>query len=329
MSANIQSRKWFLTINNPQTAGLTHEVILDKISTLCSIQYLCMADEVGEMGTYHTHIYIYSSSNIRFNTIKRLFPVANIEKAYGSSQQNRDYVRKEGKYADSKKAETTVEGTFYEMGEYPENEATENHPGAMALIDLLKSGVSIKDIVLSMPEYALKVGNLEKLKTHIDEQFLECTRDVFVTYIYDKNDNFNLKQLLEDEGYKNVCCICEYPDGKGLFDAYNGQNVLVLTEFEGQIPINAIIHYLDGLPIFLPARFYNRVACYSKVYIISRCPLDILYKSSSVQWRFLSMIDKYIDMNDDTKNYKTEKMIKIGEHTNEEKHFDKYLLRKR
>ena len=39
----MQSRKWQLTIDNPQDHGMTH-------------------DEIGASGTHHTHVYLYSSS---------------------------------------------------------------------------------------------------------------------------------------------------------------------------------------------------------------------------------------------------------------------------
>ena len=102
---NSQSRKWNITINNPETVGLNHKAIVEKLKLFCP-RYYCLADEIATTGTPHTHIFLLSDSPIRFSTIKNRLPVAHIERAYGSAQDNRDYVRKGGKWADSDKAET-------------------------------------------------------------------------------------------------------------------------------------------------------------------------------------------------------------------------------
>ncbi len=121
-----QSRKWLLTINNPQDHGMTHDVIIDRAQKF-NPDYFCMADEIGESGTYHTHVFLYSSSPMRFGTVKKRFPTAHIDKANGTAEDNRAYIRKEGKWAETRKSETSVEGTFKEFGELPD-EATEKSP---------------------------------------------------------------------------------------------------------------------------------------------------------------------------------------------------------
>ena len=98
----MQSRKYNMTINNPLPKGLTHEQIKNLLLTLKSLAYYCMSDEIAN--SHHTHIYVYFSSPVRFTTLKKRFPQAHIEKAYGTSCENRDYVFKEGKWThDAKK----------------------------------------------------------------------------------------------------------------------------------------------------------------------------------------------------------------------------------
>ena len=104
MGNNSQSRKWSLVINNPLEAGLDHTAISEKLH-LFSPDYYCMADEIATTGTYHTHVFFYAPSPSRFSTVKRRFPIAHIEKAYGSVQENRSYLRKDGRWADTDKAE--------------------------------------------------------------------------------------------------------------------------------------------------------------------------------------------------------------------------------
>lgn len=72
MAANPQSRKWMLTINNPQDCGLDHSGMQRLLSLFC-LDYFCLADEIATTGTFHTHIFIYSKSPIRFSTLKKRF----------------------------------------------------------------------------------------------------------------------------------------------------------------------------------------------------------------------------------------------------------------
>lgn len=58
---------------------------------------------------------------MRFSTVKNLFDTAHIEAAHGSSQENRNYVSKEGKWANDIKHGTKIDGTFEEFGEIPED----------------------------------------------------------------------------------------------------------------------------------------------------------------------------------------------------------------
>lgn len=51
----------------------------------------------------------------------------------------------------------------------------------------------------------------------------------------------------------------------------------MLEEFHSQIPIAAMLNYLDIYPLTLPARYTDRVACYTTVYITSNVPLSEQY----------------------------------------------------
>ena len=80
------------------------------------------------------HIFIYSKSPIRFSTLKNRFPVAHIDKANGSVTENRDYLRKEGKWQGSDKEQTNLIDTFEEVGNVPKP-VDENSPDMSALIE--------------------------------------------------------------------------------------------------------------------------------------------------------------------------------------------------
>ena len=67
------------------------------------------------------------------------------------------------------------------------------------------------------------------------------------------------------------------------FDQYQGQDILVFDEFTSQVPLSDMLNYLDRYPLMLPARYADRAACYTKVYIISNLPLTEQYKGEQAR----------------------------------------------
>ena len=45
-----------------------------------------------------------------------------------------------------------------------------------------------------------------------------------------------------------------------------------------------MLNYLDGYPLELPCRFYNKYACYTKVYIITNVPIGQQYPSVQLDY---------------------------------------------
>ena len=119
VDTDSRTRKWLITINNPQEKGYTHDWIKEILGSLKQVVYWCMADEIGEEGTYHTHLFVAFSNAVRFSTIKKKFDGGHFDMCRGTSQQNRDYVFKEGEHAKGKKAETHLRETREEYGHMP------------------------------------------------------------------------------------------------------------------------------------------------------------------------------------------------------------------
>ena len=273
-----QSRKWLLTINNPQDHGMSHDEIIDRAQKF-NPDYMCMADEIGESGTYHTHLFLYSSSPMRFGTVKKRFPTAHIDRANGTVQDNRAYIRKEGKWADTDKSETRVEGTFKEFGELPD-EASEKSPKYAKLLQCVKEGMSNKEILAIDPSFAFHLEHIDKLRQDIRfEKYLTENRFIKVHYLWGDSGTGKTRSIFEKHPAEEICRITHYPArGNVQFDAYKGQSVLVFEEFHSEIPISMMLNLLDIYPLMLPARYHDRIACYLTVYITSNIPLEEQYK---------------------------------------------------
>lgn len=278
MNYDPQSVKWTLSINNPRDYGFTRERLLDLLNQL-SPTYFVITDEIGEEGTPHTHIYLQRNSNLRFSTIKRKFPTAHIERAYGSAKQNRDYLAKDGKWVNTEKAKTSVEGSFYEWGNLP-TEQEERSPAMSALLQALKDGLTTTEIIESFPQFGFKVKEIELLRETLrHEKFHKEKRPVHVIYLFGASGAGKTRSIYEAHGAENICRVTDYSGPNGVrFDAYHGQSVIVFEEFHSQIPIENMLNYLDIYPLMLPARYSGRVACYTTVYITSNLSLEEQYE---------------------------------------------------
>lgn len=275
MQKDSQSRKWQITINNPLEKGYTHEKIQEILGQFKSIVYYCMSDEIGEGGTYHTHIFLAAGSAIRFSTLLNRFEQCHFEMANGSSQQNRDYVFKEGKWAKDKKADTNLKDTHLEYGEMPvERQGKRNDLDD--LYDMIKSGMTTTEIIEINPQYMLYLDKIEKLRTQLRaQQYKSTDRNVVVTYVYGLPGTGKTSGVLDAYGRENCYRVTDY---KHPFDTYDNQPVLIFDEFYGQIALPYMLNLTDRYPLELSCRYQNRTACYEKVFIISNVGLEKLYK---------------------------------------------------
>lgn len=307
---DTQSRKYQLTINNPLDAEyeevkgsdimikcpFTHEEIKKRLANLTSIDYWCFADEIGLQGeTPHTHIYFVSHAPIRFSTVKKQFPTAHIETAYGTSQSNRDYILKEGKWKDTKKQETSIEGSFEEGGEIPANERMGQNGELQFIYSMIEGGLSTAEILKLYPESMRYLDKIDRTRQiMIEDEYKDTWRDLEVTYIYGETNTGKTRTVMEECGYSRTFRVTDYGHP---FDGYKNQSVLLFEEFNSSLRIQDMLVYLDGYPCELPARYNNKQACYLKVYITTNIKLEKQYPNVQIEnpeiWKaFLRRINK-------------------------------------
>lgn len=279
LERDTRHRRYLLTINNPGT-DWTHEKIKAALNNM-SLKYWCIGDEIGEQGTPHTHIYFVAIvSAIRFSTVKGLFPTAHIEAAQGSSEENRAYIRKEGKWAESDKADTSIPGSFEEWGELPVERQGERTDLAI-LYQLVKDGLSNYEIMEQNPDYMLNLERIERARQAVrEQQYRDTFRQLETTYIWGPTGTGKTRGVMERYSYSGVYRVTDYTHP---FDSYAGEEVLLLDEYSSGFKIRDLLNYLDGYPLTLPARYSNRVACYTKVYIISNLCLSKQYPEVQVE----------------------------------------------
>lgn len=274
-----KSRKYQLTFNNPVEHGFTHEVIKTTLASFPGMQYWCMCDEIGEQGTPHTHLYLYSHNAILFSTLQQRFLGAHIEAAKGSHRENRDYICKEGRWLDDAKHETNLPETFEESGALP-IERDKRESISSEILSLIQSGSSNAEILVQYPSAMNRLQHIEAARqTLLEECYSNQWRDLEVTYLWGKTGVGKTRSIMEKYGYSRVYRVTNYDHP---FDDYKGQDVILFEEFRSSLPIQDMLKYLDGYPLMLPCRYSNKAACFTKVYLVSNIPLSAQYPNVQV-----------------------------------------------
>lgn len=276
MDNGSQARKWLLTINNPIDKGFTHECLRQIIDGLKTV-YWCISDEIGgETQTFHTHVYIVFSTPRKFRTMKNNFDGAHFDVANGTSQENRDYVFKEGKWLADPKGETNIRDSHEEYGELP-IERKGKRTDLDMLYDMIKDGRSNYEILEENPKYMLKLDKIDKArKVYLEEQYKNTWRNVEVTYIWGTSGAGKSRGVKEKYGYSSVYTVTDYAHP---FDGYAGQDVVLFEEFRSSLNISDMLQWLDGYPVDLPCRYANKVACFTKVYFCTNIDLHEQYRN--------------------------------------------------
>lgn len=278
MARTPAHRKYQLTFNNPQQHGYDHERIKAVLTDWPPLSYWCMCDEEGTC--YHTHLYLVFPNAVIFTTLKQRFYGAHIEPAQGTNRENRDYIRKEGKWADSEKKETNLSDTFEESGELPADRG-EAVKQTEAIYAMVKEGADNATILEAYPSAMNRLGHIEQARqTLLQERYKDEFRNLHVTYLYGAAGVGKTRSVMEKYGYSNVYRVTNYDHP---FDNYKGQNVIIFEEFRSSLPISDILNYLDGYPLSLPCRYADKFACYTEVYIISNISLEEQYPQIQIE----------------------------------------------
>ena len=278
---NTVSRKWQITINNPLEHEFSRERIKEELAALKSVIYYCISDEIGEdESTPHTHFFLAARTPIRFSTVKNRFPCAHIEQARGTSQQNRDYIFKAGKWENDQKHGTQVPNTQEEWGEMPQE-----RPGYRSDFDrafeMLEGECSVIEVIRADPGMLRYKSMLEQTRQElIAERYRRIFRELKVAYISGGTGLGKTRYVMEKYGYENVCQVTGYQHG--CFDKYKNEAVILFDEFASSLKIQDMLNYLDGYPLELPCRYANKVACFTSVYIVSNVPLELQYPNMRI-----------------------------------------------
>ena len=284
----LQFRDFCLTINNEPR---TDKQLYDYIKSIRGVKYFVFQREKGTSGTEHIQLYIEYKTPRKFESVKRKFPRAHIEDRRAKKKSKaREYCMKE---------DTRISGP-YEFGKFNESGYRSD---LEEIYDLVKNGATDFEIMELYPTHYMRYSKAiqECRQTYTFEKFRKTFRKLQVNYIWGPTGCGKSSYIIKKYGFNNVYRVTNYRSG--AFDSYAGQDVIVFEEFRNSFSIKDMLNYLDGYPLQLPCRYADKVACYTKVYIITNIPLQEQYKTTQTEhketWKaFLRRINNVFDFDD-------------------------------
>ena len=279
---NTQAKCWFLTCNNYADHGYDYDniqtILQSKFKTLV---YYAMSKEVSRTtSTPHIHLYIACSSNIRFGMLQKHLPNWDIRKAKGTVEEAGAYLRKEGE-KHKEKAHTYVFNSFFEWGDISKCAKYQGQRTDLTeLYEQIKDGMSTFEILESNPNHLKDITHIERVRLEIlSEKYKNVFRVLETTYIWGATNTNKTRSVLEKYGYENVYRVTNYVNP---WDGYKGQDVVVLDEYLSQFPITDFNQIADGYPMMLRARYFDRVANFTKLYLLSNSDIISQYPTERV-----------------------------------------------
>lgn len=213
-------RGFCFTVNNYEIEDICH---LKRMEC----QYLILGEEVGECGTPHLQCFVYYKNAKTLSAAEKCIHrlckrAANIVACKGSPLQNYEYCSKDGK--------------FHEMGDRPKGSGKRSDIDTVR--DMVKSGCTrqeLYDVAGSYQAYRFGEIGLNLYAKHREGPSRNIWRwglaGVGKTrWVFDNFGDIYVK------------------DGTQWWDGYEGQEVILIDDFDGRWPYRDLLRLLDRYP---------------------------------------------------------------------------------
>lgn len=223
-------RNWCFTINNPEEFSLGYDYDLD-IETWKhpKATYIVMQLERGEENTPHLQGYVELNTALRLSQVKQWQPRAHFIPANGTATDNKTYcTKREGRLAGP-----------WEWG-VPKQQGKRND--LALLVDEVKKGTKVLDIILMYPWSLKYVKHLQYLKSLKSPQ----RRDIpCIIWLYGGSGlgKSTAAHTLAPDAY----IYCQGSTGN-WWNAYDGERTVIFDEFDGKYPLKRLQSVLDVHP---------------------------------------------------------------------------------
>jgi hypothetical protein len=262
---DTEHRRWVLTLPASEYDQDYLETHLGKYKAV--IGQLEVAPTTGYR---HWQLYLESKSAIRFSTMGKLFPKGHYEAATETRIAGVKYATREDKRAPNTPILTigqfdftVTQGKRTDLDSYAEQ--------------IMLEGKSADEVIFDDHRAVKYENQLRSLELIRDRKSWGVTfRNIEVHYIHGETRTGKTSSIHQTYGYTDVYRVSNW---RNPFDGYKGQDVLVLDEYTTSVPMVDMLKILEGYPLEVAARYTDKIAKFTKVFIVSNVPLDRQHKT--------------------------------------------------
>lgn len=270
---DTRARAWMLTIKEADHDQADVEDRLSKYDA-----YVGQLEEGKTTGYRHWQMYVENENPIRFSALKSLFPTAHIEMRRGTAAQCVAYCTK----TDSRV------GAQISKGEIDTTTTQGQRTDLEEMRERIINGERASDLIFSDSRAMRHSAMLMQLQNLVDErEFGSKPREVGAHYISGRTGVGKTSAIYDSYGWdaRVLYQVSDYSSRSNPWDGYSAHDVVVFDEFSSQWRIEMMLRLLDRYPFTLPARYSNRAAAWSTVYILSNEPFWKQYRDEDPEKR--------------------------------------------
>lgn len=222
--------------------------------------YMVVGKETGENETPHLQGYINFKNAKSFKAVKKLMPRAHIEISMGTAKDNLNYCSKQDKEPFIK-GEMPIQGRRVDLEEIT--------------ADILKGNTNVESLLIERPtlihQYGRTLDRVEDLKLRGKH------RNFMTEGIWIWGETGTGKSTYAFEGFTPETHYL-WNNDRGWWDGYRQQETVILNDFRGEIPYNALLQMIDKFPFSVNRRNREPMPFLSKkVIITSSLPPERIY----------------------------------------------------
>lgn len=268
-----QHRAWMLTVPADRygEADLRRLLGTDRYSFIGQLERGKEKTPLNPDGYLHWQLYLQSatSSAVAFATLHKLIPEAHLEPAKGNSIECVAYCTK----VDTAQGVSISHGTIRESGISSASAAAR---ARAELHDRVWDGMETEAQIISALDPApYLLHYLEKQVAARDELSDRNDREVMVHYLWGETGSGKSYFLHHRTPQLPTYFVHDYSHP---WDAYQGEPCLVLEEYHSQFAASQLLTLLDVYALRLPARYRDRWARWTEVWVVSNARLEGQYR---------------------------------------------------
>lgn len=256
-----RARNWCFTINHGASEGW-------KATSPEEIKYIIWQLEMApKTGRIHIQGYVQIKRVVSLKQVKEIIGEGHFEVARGSLEDNQRYCTK---------IESQIGGPFEWGTPTKQGQRTDLD----RLYEMIKGGAKDYELLEEMPgTYMRNYRAVDRVRAILDKRATAYFRKIKCWLLYGEAGKGKSSLPAKLYGYENIFSVSANKDGVIWWDGYEGEEVIVLEDFAGEVPWTELLRLLDGHPYRAWIKCSYAWAKYVKIYITSNISPDQWYPS--------------------------------------------------